>query len=103
MNGVRFHYDALEGQKTGAFLDQRENYAAAARMRAAKRWTFSATRAASRCTWPSAVRKVTGVDSSRPALEVAERNAALNGREIEWIEGQRLRPAAGLCRCRPPL
>src|SRR5208337_4145474 len=30
---------------------------------------------------------VTGVDSSRPALEMAERNAALNGRELEWIEG----------------
>src|SRR5262249_55569571 len=30
MNGVRFHYEASEGQKTGAFLDQRENYAAAA-------------------------------------------------------------------------
>jgi 23S rRNA (cytosine1962-C5)-methyltransferase len=30
MNGVKFHYDALSGQKTGAFLDQRENYAAAA-------------------------------------------------------------------------
>ena len=31
MNGVRFHFDGLGGQKTGAFLDQRENYAAAAR------------------------------------------------------------------------
>ena len=30
--------------------------------------------------------KVTGVDSSRSALEVAERNAALNGHEVEWIE-----------------
>ncbi len=30
MNGIQFRYDALEGQKTGAFLDQRENYAAAA-------------------------------------------------------------------------
>ena len=30
MNAVQFHFDALEGQKTGAFLDQRENYAAAA-------------------------------------------------------------------------
>ena len=30
MNGVAFHYDSFEGQKTGAFLDQRENYAAAA-------------------------------------------------------------------------
>src|SRR5439155_1125108 len=30
MNGVRFVFGALSGQKTGAFLDQRENYAAAA-------------------------------------------------------------------------
>jgi 23S rRNA (cytosine1962-C5)-methyltransferase len=30
MNGVRFNCEILEGQKTGAFLDQRENYAAAA-------------------------------------------------------------------------
>src|SRR5207248_11543606 len=29
---------------------------------------------------------VTGVDSSRPALEVADQNATLNGREIEWLE-----------------
>jgi 23S rRNA (cytosine1962-C5)-methyltransferase len=26
------------------------------------------------------------VDSSRPALEMAEKNATLNGRELEWIE-----------------
>ena len=31
INGLRFHYDAGSGQKTGAFLDQRLNYAAAAR------------------------------------------------------------------------
>lgn len=30
--------------------------------------------------------KVSGVDSSRPALEIAEKNAALNGNEIEWVE-----------------
>ncbi len=30
LNGLRFHYDANAGQKTGAFLDQRTNYAAAA-------------------------------------------------------------------------
>ncbi|MGE5072028.1 MAG: class I SAM-dependent rRNA methyltransferase, partial [Anaerolineae bacterium] len=29
MNGVRFQFSALSGQKTGAFLDQRENYASA--------------------------------------------------------------------------
>ncbi len=29
---------------------------------------------------------VTAVDSSRPALEVADKNALLNQREVEWIE-----------------
>lgn len=86
MNGVRFHYDALEGQKTGAFLDQRENYAAAARyMRGEALDAFCyqggfALHLASQCS------SVTGVDSSRPALETADQNAALNNREIEWIE-----------------
>ncbi len=86
MNGVRFLYDALEGQKTGAFLDQRENYAAAAqnvRGEALDVFCYQggfALHLARKCS------KVIGVDSSRPALEIAERNAALNGREIEWIE-----------------
>jgi len=87
MNGVHFQYEALEGQKTGAFLDQRENYAAAAeyaRGEALDVFCYEggfALHLASRCS------HVTGVDSSRPALEVADQNAALNEREIEWIEG----------------
>ena len=86
-NGVRFHYDALEGQKTGAFLDQRENYAAAAEYahgEALDAFCYQggfALHLAAKCA------SVTGVDSSRPALEMAERNALLNGRELEWIEG----------------
>ena len=86
MNGVRFHFDALLGQKTGAFLDQRENYAAArryARGEALDVFCYQggfALHLAQQCS------KVTGVDSSRSALEVAERNAALNERELEWIE-----------------
>jgi 23S rRNA (cytosine1962-C5)-methyltransferase len=86
MNGVHFVYDALAGQKTGAFLDQRENYAAAekyARGEALDVFTYQggfALHLARSCD------KVTGVDSSRPALEAADQNAALNGREIEWIE-----------------
>src|SRR5205807_10262484 len=86
MNSVRFQYEGLEGQKTGAFLDQRENYAAAAeyaRGEALDVFCYHggfALHLAPRCS------SVTGVDSSRPALEIAEKNAALNGREIEWIE-----------------
>jgi 23S rRNA (cytosine1962-C5)-methyltransferase len=93
-DGVRFHYDGLEGQKTGAFLDQRENYAAAAQYAHGEALdvfcyqggfalhfaVHPAVHSAARCS------SITGVDSSRPALEMAEKNAALNGRELEWIE-----------------
>src|ERR1700691_3433912 len=94
MNGVQFHFDALEGQKTGAFLDQRENYAAAAQYAHGEALDVFcyhggfALHLAPRCS------HVTGVDSSRPALEMAEKNASLNAtmnamphaREPEWIE-----------------
>ena len=91
MNGVQFQFDALEGQKTGAFLDQRENYASAAeyaRGEALDVFCYQggfALHLAPRCS------QITGVDSSRPALEVADQNATLNkdrlaGKEIEWIE-----------------
>ncbi len=87
INAIRFHYDGLEGQKTGAFLDQRENYAAAAEYahgEALDAFCYQggfALHLAAKCA------SVTGVDSSRPALEMAEKNALLNGRELEWIEG----------------
>jgi 23S rRNA (cytosine1962-C5)-methyltransferase len=91
MNGIKFHYDALGGQKTGAFLDQRENYAAAAqyaRGEALDVCTYQggfALHLARRCA------KVTAVDISREVLEVAEQNEKLNAAadrpEIEWIEG----------------
>ena len=91
LNGVRFHFDGLGGQKTGAFLDQRENYAAAARYahgEALDCFTYQggfALHLARVCS------RVTAVDSSRPALEVAEQNEQLNREahtcgEIEWIE-----------------
>ncbi len=86
MNAIQFHFDALEGQKTGAFLDQRENYAAAAqyaRGEALDVFCYQggfALHLAPRCS------RVTGVDSSRPALEMADQNATRNQVEIEWIE-----------------
>jgi 23S rRNA (cytosine1962-C5)-methyltransferase len=91
MNGVQFHFDLLEGQKTGAFLDQRENHAAAAQYAhgdALDVFCYQggfALHLAPRCS------HVTGIDSSRPALEIADQNAVLNrpqfdGKEIEWIE-----------------
>ena len=91
LSDVHLHFEALGGQKTGAFLDQRENYAAAARYahgEALDCFTYQggfALHLARVCS------KVTAVDSSRPALEVAEQNEQLNRDkhtcgEIEWVE-----------------
>jgi 23S rRNA (cytosine1962-C5)-methyltransferase len=89
INGLRFHFDAGSGQKTGAFLDQRLNYAAAAR--------YATGSALDICTYQGGFalhlaqycRNVTGVDASRSALEVADRNRELNPdlpALVEWIE-----------------
>jgi 23S rRNA (cytosine1962-C5)-methyltransferase len=90
LNGLRFAYDAASGQKTGAFLDQRLNYAAAAehaRGEALDVCTYQggfALHMAQRCS------RVTGVDASRSALEVAEHNLEANRdkltAEVDWIE-----------------
>jgi len=85
--GVRFHYDGLEGQKTGAFLDQRENYAAAARYAHGEALDVFCYQGGFALHFAGRTSSVIGVDSSRPALEMAEKNATLNGRELEWIEG----------------
>jgi 23S rRNA (cytosine1962-C5)-methyltransferase len=86
MNSVRFLFDALGGQKTGAFLDQRENYAAAAQYARGEALDVFCYQGGFGLHLAKTCERVSGVDSSRPALEMAERNAGLNGREIEWIE-----------------
>ncbi len=86
LNEVQFHYDARHGQKTGAFLDQRENYAAAAGYAHGEALDVFCYQGGFALHLARNCAKVTGVDSSRPALEMADRNAALNSNEIEWIE-----------------
>jgi 23S rRNA (cytosine1962-C5)-methyltransferase len=86
MNGIKFHYEALGGQKTGAFLDQRENYAAAARYAHGDALDVCCYQGGFALHLAQSCSKVTGIDSSLPALEVADRNAALNSRDIEWVE-----------------
>jgi len=90
MNGVRFLYDAMGGQKTGAFLDQRENYMVAAK--------YARGEALDVCTYQGGFalhlarvcERVTALDISREMLEIAEQNEKLNAtanrNEIEWIE-----------------
>jgi len=94
LNGLLFDYDANSGQKTGAFLDQRSNYAAVADW--ARR--LGSARALDVCTYQGGFalhlaqvcRQVTGIDSSRASLEVAERNLEANrnglSAQVDWVE-----------------
>ncbi|HUS18496.1 MAG TPA: class I SAM-dependent rRNA methyltransferase [Terriglobales bacterium] len=91
MNDLQFHYDAAAGQKSGAFLDQRENYAAAAQYAHGEALDVFCYQGGFALHLARVCSKVTGVDASRPALEVAEANAELNVAklkipEIDWIE-----------------
>lgn len=79
MNGLKLHADLLHGQKTGIFLDQRENYLAAARYgrgRALDCFTSTggfALHLAARCE------SVEAIDSGEAALRVAKMNCEANG------------------------
>jgi 23S rRNA (cytosine1962-C5)-methyltransferase len=78
-HGVRFRVAPLGGQKTGAFLDQRENHLAArryARGRALDCFTFNGGFALSIA---GVCERVTGLDISAEAVAASRRNAELNG------------------------
>lgn len=88
---LRFIYDAAAGQKTGAFLDQRENYAAALRYAHGNALDVFCYQGGFALHLARVCTQVTGVDASRAALEAAEQNFELNraslaAPEIEWIE-----------------
>jgi 23S rRNA (cytosine1962-C5)-methyltransferase len=90
LNGLRFAYDAASGQKTGAFLDQRLNYAAAAEHARGEALDVCTYQGGFALHMARSCSRVTGVDASRSALEVAERNLETNrsqlAAEVDWIE-----------------
>lgn len=78
-HGTKYFVSALGGQKTGAFLDQRENHRQSARYatgRALDCFTFNGAFALSIA---SSCDTVLGVDVSADAVAAATRNAQLNG------------------------
>ncbi len=91
LNGLRFHYDSNSGQKTGAFLDQRENYVAAARYAKGEALDVCCYQGGFALHLARVCEKVTGIDASRAALEVAEQNLQLNRDiaevgSVDWVE-----------------
>ena len=80
-NGVRYLVDVENGQKTGFFLDQKYNRLAIQRLSENARVLdcFTHTGSFALNAAKGGAKEVTAVDASAPALEMAEKNAKLNG------------------------
>ena len=87
-NGVKFWVDVKNGQKTGFFLDQKENRAAIAPFVKGARVLDCFTHTGSFALHAAhyGAEKVTGVDISDFACDCARENAALNGfSQVEFV------------------
>jgi 23S rRNA (cytosine1962-C5)-methyltransferase len=79
-NGLIFECDPIHGQKTGFFLDQRENRARVEKLSAGKSVlnVFAYTGGFSVCAARGGAKQIVSVDISAPALQAAVRNFSLN-------------------------
>jgi 23S rRNA (cytosine1962-C5)-methyltransferase len=86
-NGLSLRVDFRRGHKTGYFLDQRENRAAAAALSAGKKvWDlFCYTGGFGLQAAKAGAAEVTSVDLDEKALETAEDNAKRNGLAIRYV------------------
>lgn len=79
MNGLKLHADLLHGQKTGIFLDQRENYLATARYGRGRALDCFTSTGGFALHLAASCESVEAVDSSEAALHVAGLNCEANG------------------------
>jgi len=88
MNGLTLHADLLHGQKTGIFLDQRENYRAAARyLRGGRALDCFTSTGGFALHLARHATQVDAVDSSAAALATARTNAGANGiGNVDFVE-----------------
>ena len=80
-NGHKFHVDWTEGQKTGFFLDQRENRALVGQVAKGRNVLnlFCYTGGFSIYALAGGAKHVDSVDSSKKAMMMVDRNVQLNG------------------------
>ncbi len=79
MNGLKLDSDLLHGQKTGVYLDQRENYVAAARYARGRVLDCFTSTGGFALHLARSAQSVEALDSSAAALAIAEANARANG------------------------
>jgi 23S rRNA (cytosine1962-C5)-methyltransferase len=79
MNGLRWHADLVQGQKTGVYLDQRENYRAAAQYARGNALDCFTSTGGFALHLASSCEHVEAIDSSEHAIRSAEANRDMNG------------------------
>jgi 23S rRNA (cytosine1962-C5)-methyltransferase len=85
MNGMKFAFDLLGGQKTGGFLDQRENQAAARHYAHGRALDVFAYNGGFAITLAPQCESVVAVETSEEALALARRNQELNAlANLDW-------------------
>jgi len=98
-HGIRYRVDLAEGQKTGFYLDQRENRRAAAALLRGRRVLdmFSYSGGFALAAAAGGATEVLGVDTSAKAVELARQNADLNGlANVEFRSGDCFEAMEGL-------
>lgn len=78
-NGVAFAYDLPKGQKTGSFLDQRENHAAASLYASGVVLDCFSYQGGFALTVADRCERVEGIEMAPAAIDAARRNQKLNG------------------------
>jgi 23S rRNA (cytosine1962-C5)-methyltransferase len=88
INGVKFDIDLLHGQKTGFYLDQKQNYGTLARLAQGRRVLdcFSNQGGFALACASADAREVTAVEENSENISAAKRNAELNRSSVNWIE-----------------
>ncbi|HTS77855.1 MAG TPA: class I SAM-dependent rRNA methyltransferase [Bryobacteraceae bacterium] len=79
MNGLTLEADLFRGQKTGVYLDQRENYLAARRFARGRVLDCFTSTGGFALHGAGRAESVEAIDSSAPALAIGEANARANG------------------------
>ncbi len=100
-NNIRFLVDVQKGQKTGFYLDQRDNRAMAGKMAHGRTVLncFSYTGGFSLQAIAGGAESVLSIDSSVEAINMARRNLELNDLSVnrtEWLEGDVFQALRGL-------
>ncbi len=85
---LKFEVDLLHAQKTGFYLDQKQNYETVAQYAKGRRVLdcFTNQGAFALASARSGAAEVTGVEENSANIAAAKRNAARNNLEVKWME-----------------